>query len=434
MSEVGIQIALLLLLIVANGVFAMAELAVASSRKIRLQQRAETGDAGARAALELANDPGRFLSTVQIGITLISVLTGAFGGNSLGAVIGRGVARIPGLTTYSAEIGFGLAVAIITYLSLIIGELVPKQLALGNAEAIAALVARPMRTLSRVASPLVSLLSVSTSAVLRLLGVRPSTEPAVTEEEITIMVQQGAEAGVVQSAEREIVDRVFRLGDQRVYDLMTPRLRVRWVDLAASPEEQRRTIVAAPYHVLPVCQGDLDHVVGVVEVKDLWVREVRGEDAGIETAIQPPTFLPESLPAFKALEVLRNAHTSLGLVLDEFGGIEGVITLTDLLEALVGDIPNERGGNSASIVQREDGSWLIDGMVPMIELREMLDWDETPGERRGDYQTVGGFVLDQLGRVPVAGEYFTWEDCRVEVIDMDGNRVDKVLIGRIAID
>ncbi|MFN8540704.1 MAG: hemolysin family protein [Thermomicrobiales bacterium] len=257
--------------------------------------------------------------------------------------------------------GFGLAVAIITYLSLIIGELVPKQLALGNAETIAALVARPMRALSRVASlagqPPQCLHQRRAAPPRR----PPSTEPAVTEEEITIMVQQGAEAGVVQSAEREIVDRVFRLGDQRVYDLMTPRLRVRWVDLAAPPEEQRRTIVAAPYHVLPVCRGDLDHVVGVVEVKDLWVREVRGEDVGIETTIQPPTFIPESLPAFKALEVLRNAHTSLGLVLDEFGGIEGVITLTDLLEALVGDIPNERGGNSASIVQREDGSWLIDG-------------------------------------------------------------------------
>jgi putative hemolysin len=434
MSEVGLQIALLLLLIVANGVFAMAELAVASSRKIRLQRRAETGDAGAQAALDLANDPGRFLSTVQIGITLISVLIGAFGGNSLGATIGHGIARIPGLAPYSDEIGFGIAVAVITYLSLIIGELVPKQLALGNAETIAALVSRPMRGLSRVASPLVSLLSFSTSAVLRLLGVKASTDPAVTEEEITILIQQGAEAGVVQTAEREIVDRVFRLGDQRVYDLMTPRLRVRWVDLDEPLEEQRHAIIAARYHVLPACRGDLDHVIGVVEVKDLWAREVRGEDANPEAVLKPPAFIPESLPAFKALEMLRDAHTSLGLVLDEFGGTEGVITLTDLLEALVGDLPDERGGGNTSIVRREDGSWLIDGMLPMAELREELDWDETPGERRGDYQTVGGFVLDQLGRVPAAGEYFAWEGWRVEVIDMDGNRVDKVLIAREAAD
>jgi putative hemolysin len=428
MSEAGIQIALLLLLIVANGIFAMAELAVASSRKIRLQQRAERGDAGAQAALDLANDPGRFLSTVQIGITLIGVLTGAFGGSSLGAVIGRGIAQIPGLAPYSEEIGFGLAVAIITYLSLIIGELVPKQLALGNAETIAALVSRPMRGLSRVASPLVSLLSFSTSAVLRLLGIRPSTEPAVTEEEITIMIEQGARAGVVQTVEHEILDRVFRLGDQRVYDLMTPRLRVRWVDLTAPLEDQRRAIIASGYHVLPVCRGDLDHVIGVVEVKDLWAREVQGEDASPESAFHPPTLIPESLPAFKALEVLRDAHTTLGLVLDEFGGIEGIITLTDLMEALVGDIPVERGGTGTSMVRREDGSWLIDGMLPMLELREAFDWDETPGERRGDYQTVGGFVLDQLGRVPAAGEHFTHEGWRVEVVDMDGNRVDKVLI------
>jgi putative hemolysin len=291
-----------------------------------------------------------------------------------------------------------------------------------------------MRGLSRVAGPVVSLLSLSTSAVLRLLGIRPSTEPAVTEEEITILIEQGAEAGVVQTAEREIVDRVFRLGDRRVYELMTPRLRVRWIDLSAPPDEQRRATIAARHHVLPVCEGDLDHVLGVVAVKDLWAREVRGEGTDLTAVLQQPTLIPESLPAFKALEALRNAHTSLGLVLDEFGGIEGVITLTDLLEALVGDIPAERGETGGSVVQRADGSWLIDGMLPMAELREVLDWDETPGERRGDYQTVGGFVLDQLGRIPAAGERFAWEGWLVEVIDMDGNRVDKVLVAREAVD
>lgn len=430
MSEVGLQFALLLLLLVANGLFAMAELAVASSRKIRLQQRAEAGDAGARAALDLANDPGRFLSTVQIGITLIGVLTGAFGGSSLGAVFGRWLANVPGLASYSQGLGVGLAVVLITYLSLIIGELVPKQLALGNAETIAALVARPMRSISRLASPAVSLLSLSTSLVLRLLGVKPSTDPAVTEEEISILIQQGADAGVVQTAEREIVDRVFRLGDRRVYELMTPRLRVRWLDLTLSPEEFRRAIIEARHHVLPVCNEDLDHVRGVVNVKDLWAHEMATGALDPAAVLHPATFIPESLPAFKALEVLRDARTSLGLVLDEFGGIEGVITLTDLLEALVGELPAERGGATSGIVQRADGSWLIDGMLPMSDLRDTLEWGETPGERRGDYQTVGGFVLDQLGRVPAPGELFTWDSWRVEVMDMDGNRVDKVLVTR----
>ncbi len=269
MSNVGIQLLVLLLLLVANGVFAAAELSIASSRKVRLQQRAEAGDAGARAALDLASEPGRFLSTVQIGITLISILTGAF----LGGVLDR----VPLLAPFSAQLGVFLAILAITYLSLIIGELVPKQLALGNPEVIAARVAGPMGRLAVFASPIVWLLSRSTALILRLLGSKPSTDPAVMEEEITILVEQGAQAGGFQAAEREIVDRVFRLGDRRVVDLLVPRPRVTWIDIVAPAEDNLRSMAQGGYTHYPVCRGDLDHVLGIVSVRELWARQVTGQ-------------------------------------------------------------------------------------------------------------------------------------------------------------
>jgi len=380
MSNVGVQFVLLLLLLVANGVFAAAELSIASSRKVRLQQRAEAGDAGARAALDLANEPGRFLSTVQIGITLISILTGAFGGSSLGAFIGTALDRVPPLAPFSAQLGVFLAILVITYLSLVIGELVPKQLALGNPEMIAARVARPMGRLAVFASPVVWLLSRSTALILRLLGSKPSTEPAVTEEEITILVQQGTQAGVFQAAEREIVDRVFRLGDQRVVDLMVPRPRVTWIDLADPAEENLRRMAQAGYTHYPVCRSDLDHVLGIVSVRELWARQVAGQPADIESALRPPLYLPETVAAYRALEQFKTSGQWIALVLDEYGGIEGLITLGDLLGDLVGDGPPPVG--AAGAVRRDDGSWLIDGMLSLDEFRDFIPVSKLPGEDR----------------------------------------------------
>ena len=427
MPGIAIQLVILFLLIVANGVFAMAELAVASSRKVRLQQRAEDGDAGARAALDLANEPGRFLSTVQIGITLIGILTGAFGGASLGAYVARGLANIPVVGRYSEPLGFGLAIAAITYLSLVVGELVPKQLALGNAEGIAARVARPMRLLSTLTAPAVRLLSVSTTGVVRLLGIRPSAEPAVTEDEIRLLIEQGTQAGVFHETEQEVVENVFRLGDRRVADLMTPRPRVVWLDLAATPDETRRAMAASPHHFFPVCQGDLDRVVGVVSVKDLWARAAAGEPFDLAALLRPPLVVPETMPAFRVLEEFRRVGAPLALIVDEFGGIDGLVTLTDLLEALVGDFPAARDGDPRAI-RREDGSWLVDGMLPVEEFRSAVPLGERLGAAPGAYQTLGGLVLARLGRVPRPGDHFAWGGLRFEVVDMDGNRVDKVLV------
>ena len=426
MSNVGIQLLVLLLLLVANGVFAAAELSIASSRKVRLQQRAEAGDTGARAALDLANEPGRFLSTVQIGITLISILTGAFGSSSLGAFLGTALERVPLLAPISGQLGVFLAILVITYLSLIIGELVPKQLALGNPEAIAARVAGPMGRLSVFASPVVWLLSRSTALILRLLGSMPSTEPAVTEEEITILVQQGAQAGVFQAAEREIVDRVFRLGDQRVADLMVPRPRVAWIDVTAPAAESLRRMAQGGYTHYPVCRGDLDHVLGIVSVRELWARQTIGQPADIESAMRPPLYLPETVAAYKALEQFKTTGRRIALVLDEYGGIEGLITLGDVLGDLVGDGPPPVG--AAGAVRRDDGSWLIDGMLPLDEFRDFIPVAELPGEELGYFQTLGGFVLAQLGRLPAAGDRVTWGGYDFEVLDMDGQRVDKVLV------
>ena len=426
MSGVGVQLVLLILLLVANGVFAMAELAIASARKVRLQQRAAEGDAGARSALELSEDPGRFLSTVQIGITLIGILTGAFGGASLGTVFGDLLSQVPLLDPISGPLGTGLAIILITYLSLIIGELVPKQLALGNPETIAARVARPMRTLSRFASPLVWLLSRSTALVLRLLGVKPSNEPAVTEEEITILIQQGTQAGIFEKAEREIVDRVFRLGDQRVVDLMVPRPRVDWIDIDDPLEENVRLMAEGGHTYYPVCEGDLDHVLGFVSIRDLWSRGVAGQPADLRAALRTPLFLPETTAAFKALEQFKAADLWVALVLDEYGGIEGLITLGDLMGDLVGD--NVVQNSTPSVVLRDDGSWLVEGMLPLDDLRDTVPIGELPGEEQGYFQTLGGFVLAELGRLPIAGDTVEQNGYRFEVMDMDGNRVDKVLV------
>ena len=426
MSNIGVQLVLLLLLLVANGVFAAAELSIASSRKVRLQQRAEAGDAGARAALDLASEPGRFLSTVQIGITLISILTGAFGGSSLGAFLGDILGRVPLLAPISAQLGVVLAILVITYLSLVIGELVPKQLALGNPETIAARVAGPMGRLSVIASPAVWLLSRSTALLLRLLGNKPSTEPAVTEEEITILVQQGAQAGIFQAAEREIVDRVFRLGDQRVADLMVPRPRVAWIDIAAPAEENLRQMARGGYTHYPVCRGDLDHVLGIISVRELWARQVEGQPAAIEAALRPPLYLPETVAAYKALEQFKTSGRWIALVLDEYGGIEGLITLGDVLGDLVGDSAQPVG--AAGAIRRDDGSWLIDGMLPLDAFRDVIPVDELPGEELGYFQTLGGFILAQLGRLPATGDRVTWGGYTFEVLDMDGQRVDKVLV------
>jgi putative hemolysin len=344
----------------------------------------------------------------------------------LGAFFSELLSRIQPLNPISGPLGTGLAIILITYLSLIIGELVPKQLALGNPELIAARVARPMRSLSRLTSPLVWILSRSTEIILRLLGVKPSTEPAVTEEEITILIQQGTQAGVFEKAEREIVDRVFRLGDQRVVDLMVPRPRVEWIDINDPLEENLRLMAKGEHTYYPVCEDDLDHVLGFVSIRELWSRGVSGQQPDLRAALRPPLFLPETTAAYKALEQFKAAGLWIALVLDEYGGIEGLITLGDLMGDLVGDSVVQN--SIPSVVPRDDGSWLVEGMLPLDELRETIPIGELPGEEQGYFQTLGGFVLAELGRLPVAGDKVEQNGYGFEVMDMDGNRVDKVLV------
>ncbi len=406
----------------------MSEMAIVSARKVRLQQLANQGDVKARAALKLAESPNHFLSTVQVGISLIGILTGAFGGATIATRLAVYVRLVPFLAPYSEPISFGIVVLSITYLSLIVGELVPKRLALNNPERIASIVAIPMRALSAIASPMVYLLSASTDLILRLLGITASTDPQVTEEEIKILIEQGTEAGTFEEAEQDMVERVFRLGDRQVSYLMTPRPDIVWLDLDDSAEENRQKMFDNAYSRYPVCQGGLDNVLGVIPVTDLLARSFRGEPLDLTVGLRQPVFVPESTRGLKVLELFKQTITHMALVVDEYGVIQGLVTLNDIMSEIVGDVPSIDGQDQPQAVQREDGSWLLDGMLPVEEFLELFGMEEWESEERGSYQTLGGFVITHLGRIPAAADHFEWQSMRIEVMDMDGNRVDKVLV------
>lgn len=426
-----LQALIILGLILVNGLLAMAEIAVVSARKARLQQRAEAGDERARLALELANDPGDFLSTVQIGITLVGVLAGAFGGATIAGQIAAWLEGFPALARYAEAIAVTTVVLAITYFSLVLGELAPKRLALNNAEGVAAIVAGPMRLLSRVTMPLVRLLSASTHLVLRLAGVRPSDEPPVTEEEIRVLIDQGTQAGVFEEAEQDMVEAVFRLGDRRVDTLMTPRTEIYWLDLEDTAEENRRKLIEAPHGRLPVAWGNLDEVAGIVQSRDLLAQALSGEALNIEAAMIAPLFLPESMQTLKVLDLFRDTRQHIAIVIDEFGGVQGLVTAFDILESIVGDIPSLDRGDEPGITARDDGSWLVDGRLQVDEFKEVLGIASLPGDDQGYFQTMGGFMMTTLGRVPEPADRVEWGGYRFEVVDMDGMRVDKLLISRL---
>ena len=424
---IGTQIILILLLTLLNGVLAMSEIALVAARKVRLRQRADTGDRGARAALELASAPGRFLSTVQIGITLVGILAGAFGGATLAEELGAWIAVFPRLAPYSGAIGIGVVVIAITYLSLILGELVPKQLGLNAPETIAAVLARPLKLLSKVSSPAVSLLDGSTRLIVRLLGIRPSNEPPVTEDELKSLMKQGTQAGVFEAGEQEIVARVLRLGERRIGELVTPRSAMVGLDVNDPPEVSWAKVADSPYFYFPVFEDVPDRVLGLVSVKDLWRRVAAGEKPDLRSLLTQPLYLPEGVSALRALERLRETGSHLALVMDEYGGIEGLVTLHDVLRAIVGELPTPEQDDPMA-VRREDGSWLLDGMLSVSELPELLALDAAAAEDLDEFQTLGGFVMARMGSVPQAGDHFEWAGRRFEVIDMDSRRVDKVLV------
>ncbi|GAB4532598.1 MAG: hemolysin family protein [Anaerolineae bacterium] len=418
------EILIILVLMILNGLFAMSEIAVVSARKVRLQQWASEGDARAGAALELANAPNRFLSTVQIGITLIGILAGAFGEATIAEKLAARLSLIPSLAPYSKAIGLGVVVLSITYLSLVIGELVPKRLGLHNPERVARAVAGPMRALSIISFPVVRLLSVSTDALLFLLGNRPSAEPPITEEEIKVLIEQGTQAGVFEPREQDMVSGVFRFYDRSVDALMTPRTEIVWLDVEDSPDEIRRILETSPYSRLPVGRGDLDNILGIVQVRDILARGVACRPVDVITLLQQPLFVPESTPASQLLELFKEPGGDMVLVIDEYGGLQGLVTVHDVIQEIIGDFELVR----PQAVQRKDGSWLVDGMMDIARFKEMLQITKLPGEKKGKYLTVGGFVMMHLGRIPATGDQFRWAGFNFEVVDMDGKRVDKVLV------
>lgn len=419
------ELVTILLLTLLNGVLAMSEIAIVSARKIRLQQLIDTGDQRARRALELANDQNRFLSTVQIGITMVGVLLGAFAGATIAQELAEVFARLEILRPVSDGLALVIVVVVTTYFSLVIGELVPKRLGLQNPERIAVLVAPPMHWLSVIASPFVRLLSLSTDLVLRLLGTRETADPTVTTAEIEAMMAQGVEAGIFEETDQEMVSGVFSLGDRRVGALMTPRTEIEWLDLDDSLEENLKKIIASEHSRFPAAHGSLDNVVGIVRAKDLLNYALNNQPLQLTNCAAKPLFIPEGVTAADALTRFKQSGNHLALVVSEYGGIEGLVTLNNLIEEIVGDI------EQVEAIQRADGSWLLDGLTLIDEIKEMFDLKTLPDEDDHQYETLGGFVMAQLGRIPKAGDLFESTGLRFEVMDMDGKRVDKVLVVQI---
>ena len=422
------EIIIILSLILANGLFSMAEMAVVSSQKTRLRQNASAGDAGAKVALELANNPNQLLSAVQIGISLIAILTGAYSGATVADELSVYLKDISLLAPYSEGLSLVVVVLLTTFFSLVIGELVPKRIALSNPERIASTVASPLRFFSGAVSPLILLLSGSTDLLLRALGVKTYVEPSVTEEEIRILIDQGTSAGVIEEEEQDIMERVFSLGDRPVNSIMTPRGDIVWLDIDDSAEEIQRKIAGGSYSMFPVCSKRLDNVLGVVQSKDLLSCNLLDNKIELKSALLPPLFVPESMRALKVLEKFKQTGIHLAIVLDEYGSVQGIVALIDLLEGLVGDIPHIDDLAEPEIMRRADGSWLVDGSLGVEEFKERLDIKSLPDEESGLYQSIGGFVMMQLEKVPSAGDHFEWNGYRFEVMDMDERRVDKLLV------
>ena len=423
-----IEVLIVFILIVANGVFALSEMSLVSAKKVRLEQLAASGNKGASRALELMARPNRFLSTVQIGITLIGVLAGAFGGSALSQPLAALLAQIGWLAPYAQTISFGIVVILITYFSLVIGELVPKRIALSNPERFAVATSGLMTVIATVARPLVKFLSRSMNFVLRLLGVNPTQMESVTYEEVILLLEQATEAGLVEEAEQDIVENVFLLGDKRVTSVMTSRPEIIWLDTEKTADEIEQAIRNYPHNRYIVADGDLDHVRGIILVRDLLLS---GFPKNLDwEVVKTPLYIPETMTILNLLEEFRLKQQHLALIVDEYGKVEGLVTVTDLLEAMVGDLPDSHETYNALAVQREDGSWLIDGLLTMDDFQELLELEQLPEGSGNAFQTIGGFVLFELERIPKASESFSWGGLTFEIVDMDGNRVDKVLLTR----
>ena len=425
-----LHLSIVLLLIILNGFFAMAEIALVASRKARLQPLAEAGNPGAQAALELKADPSRLLSTVQIGVTVIAILSGTFGEATLGDALERELETFEGFAArYAHAISMAVVVIGISYFSLILGELVPKRIALAHTEPIAAGLARVMRAMARAGAPLEWFLSASTNLVLRLLPTRSPRTAPVTDEEISFMLREGVATGHIPEAETAIVEMALRLGDRRASAVMTPRTQVESLDLDDPEEENRRKIRESAYSRFPVVQGGSQQVLGIVQAKDLLIAALAGRPFDLRSATRPPLYLPNTVTVLRVLEAFKTSGEPMALVVDEYGDLEGLVTQTDILQALVGDIPGSADADQR-VVRREDGTWLIDGMVGLDELRQVLGISHLPGAD-ADFHTLGGYVMARLNRVPMVADRVTAAGYRFEVVKMDGRRVDRVLVSPV---
>lgn len=408
----------------------MAEIAVVSAKKTRLRRLGDQGNGKAKVALELAESPNRFLATVQIGITLVGIFAGAFGGATLSVELAKPIGGILLLAPYADKIAFGIVVAVITYFSLVLGELVPKRFGLSNPEGIAMLVARPMNWLSKVAGPVVSFLSVSTEGLLRLLGFKPEKEVTVSEEEVRVMMQEGVRAGAFNKVESQIVDSALELDQLPVREIMTPRPKVIWLSQDDPHEQIWHKIVVSNHSHFPVYHGNRDHTVGVVSVKAIYANLAAGADVKLKDLMIAPLIVPESQTVLQLVETFKQSGKHIALVTDEFGSIVGLITLNDVMEAVVGEFPTQGERAKPEVKRREDGSWLIDAMIDLESVEKAIPGFKFGGNAYSEYQTLAGFVVKTLGHVPKEGETFEAQGYIIEVLDMDRHRVDKVLVLR----
>lgn len=420
------EIFIIIGLILLNGILSMSEIALVSARKARLELDAKRGNKSAQTALKLAGEPDRFLSTIQIGITLIGILTGLYSGEAFAYNLAEVVRHVPVLEPYALGVSKTIIVIIVTYLTLIMGELVPKRIGMEYAERVSMLVAKPMYFLSKLALPFVWLLSKSTSLVIKITGIKANEENKVTEEEIKAIVKEGFDGGEVQEVEQDIVERVFNLGDRNVGSIMTHRSDLVWLDVTDSIEKIREKVQENLFNIYPVASEKFDNIKGVVYLKDLFGR-IDEPDFSLEEVIRPAQYLPENQSVYNALEQFKEARVKYGIVTDEFGGIQGIVTLKDIMEGLIGQVPEV--GEEAEIVQRADGSWLVDGQYNFYDFLEYFDMEDLYAEH--DYNTLSGLILEILERVPKTGETLTWLTFEFEIVDMDGARIDKVLVKKI---
>lgn len=427
----SLEIAIILLLIIANGFFVLTEMSVTESRKNKLEKMADSGDTGAKIALDIIDEPTRVLSAMQIGITLVGILIGTLAGEKLAPVLGFYLKQVPYISTYADIAALLIIVVSITYFTLVVGELIPKKIAMNEPEPILSKLAISLNFLEKLTQPFVSFLSLSTNFTLMFIGINPNKENIVTEDEVRTLIEQGTEEGTFEKTEQDMVDKIFRLSDQKAYALMTPRTQMIWLDLEESLEENLAIINENPDTIFPVAKNSLDEFVGILYTKDLLKLALAGEPISLEKCIHTPMFIPKSMPSFKVLENFQESGNHQAIVLDEFGGVVGFITMKDIVSEVLGDISLGEDPEPVQIIKRDDNSWLVDGLLPIDEFKDHFDLDELPDEDRDHYQTMGGFITSYLDYIPVAAENFIWNGFKFEIVDMDRVRVDKILVTKL---